>query len=63
MTPLAKAVREAIVNSDCYCRPGDPTCEDWVTSSHRWNAQSKAVVRALRRLPLRTRLALLFKRA
>ncbi len=62
MKTLTEVVEDAVASSDCYCRPGDATCQDWINTPHRWRTQTKAVVEALQRLPLRTRLALLFKR-
>ena len=45
--PLSDRIYDAIVNSDCACKPGDPTCEDWTDSGHRWNAIHLAVMQIL----------------
>ncbi len=60
---LRDALQEAIVCSDCDCKPGDPTCQDWRDTAHRWEAQTDAAVRAVRQPPRRTKLALLAKGA
>ena len=44
---LSELVRDAIVNSDCFCKPGDPTCSDWVDSEHRWNSIHTAVMHVI----------------
>lgn len=46
-TDLSARVLDAIVNSDCFCAPGDPTCEDWPTAEARWKAQHEAVMRVV----------------
>lgn len=41
---LHTPILEAIVNADCYCEPGDPTCEDWVNKDARWKAIHESVM-------------------
>jgi hypothetical protein len=36
-------IYETIVNADCYCKPGDPTCEDWPSSEYRWHKLTAAI--------------------
>ncbi len=59
MDRLRDALQKAIVCSDCYCKPGDPMCQDWRDSAHRWEVQADAAVRAVRALPWRSKLALM----
>jgi len=42
---LSDLVKDAIVNSDCFCEPGDPTCQDWPNSDARWDRIHQAVMR------------------
>lgn len=47
MIGLAKDIHDAIVNADCYCTPGDPTCADWTSAAHRWAAIHAAVMKTI----------------
>lgn len=49
---LSDRIMEAIVNSDCFCKPGDPTCEDWRNSEHRWETIHAAVMRVVDEKPV-----------
>lgn len=40
-------ILDIIVNSDCFCTPGDPTCADWTSSEHRWEAICDGVMRII----------------
>jgi len=51
MTDFEKDIMAAIVNSDCYCKPGDPTCEDWTDSDERWRAIFEGVMRVINQKP------------
>lgn len=44
---LSEAVMDAIVSADCYCKPGDPTCGDWTSETHRWETIHRAVMNAI----------------
>lgn len=45
--PLSDRIHQAIVNADCYCKPGDPTCEDWKDAVHRWDTIHKSVMNVI----------------
>lgn len=47
ISTLSDAVFDAIMNADCYCKPGDPTCEDWRNSDHRWHTIHRAVMNVI----------------
>lgn len=44
---LSQLIFDAIAMADCYCKPGDPTCEDWRDSQHRWEAIHHSVMTTL----------------
>jgi hypothetical protein len=44
---LSDLVKDAIINADCFCKPGDPTCADWLSAEHRWDAIHTAVMRVI----------------
>lgn len=44
LTIFEQKIFNAIINSDCYCKPGDPTCEDWLDANHRWRAIFDGVI-------------------
>lgn len=46
---LSQALLDAIVHADCYCKPGDPTCQDWPDAKARWDAIHASVVASLAR--------------
>lgn len=41
-TDLRARIYDAV--SDCYCKPGDPTCKDWIDAWHRWRSLADAVM-------------------
>jgi hypothetical protein len=46
---LGPLIMDAIVHADCYCKPGDPTCRDWINAHQRWSAIHKSVIDSLTR--------------
>lgn len=48
---LADSILDSIINADCFCNPGDPSCQDWRNSDHRWHTIHRAVMNTIERYP------------